>query len=71
MTEVFELVPERCASVGVSAANPCSSLSLLGLLSTSDLEGIWNPSRNCNFSSLLGLWVAEIRNYFQIPCSGC
>ena len=24
--------------------------------------GIWNPSRNCNFSSLLGLKVTEIRS---------
>ena len=28
---------------------------------------VWNPSRNYNVSSLLGLEVTEIRNYFQIP----
>ena len=33
------------------------------------LYGIWTPSRNYNFSSLVGFSVTEIRNYVQIPCS--
>ena len=39
----------------------------LGLPWRLNFKGSGSPGRNYNFSSLLGLKVTEIRNYFQIP----